>query len=70
MRVDLYISSSFLDKNKSILLRILTATILMLLVFALMDESNREVMGETGDGPFFRLVLLFWIFSLGVYMFS
>ena len=41
------------------------ATILMVLIFTLKDESNRGAMGKSGAGPSFPLASLFLILGLG-----
>ena len=56
---------AFLTKTSQFFSEFITATILMFVIFALKDESNRGAMGKTGAGPFFPLALFFLIFGLG-----
>ena len=56
---------AFLTKTSQFFSEFITATILMFVIFALKDESNRGAMGKTGAGPFFSLALFFLIFGLG-----
>ena len=56
---------AFLTKTNQFFSEFITATILMFVIFALKDESNRGAMGKTGAGPFFPLALFFLIFGLG-----
>ena len=56
---------AFLTKASQFFSEFITATILMFVIFALEDESNRGAMGKTGTGPFFPLALFFLIFGLG-----
>ena len=44
----------FLTKRGQFFSEFITATLLMFVIFALKDESNRGAMGKTGAGPFFR----------------
>jgi len=44
----------FLGKTNQFFSEFITATLLMFVIFALKDESNRGAMGKTGAGPFFR----------------
>ncbi|KAG7008429.1 aquaglycerol porin AQY3 [Physcia stellaris] len=55
----------FLTKTGQFFSEFITATLLMFVIFALKDESNRGAMGKTGAGPFFPLALFFLIFGLG-----
>ncbi len=54
-----------MTKTSQFFSEFITATILMFVIFALKDESNRGAMGKTGAGPFFPLALFFLIFGLG-----
>ncbi|CAL8578236.1 glycerol channel [Xanthoria parietina] len=56
---------AFLTKTNQFFSEFITATLLMFVIFALKDESNRGAMGKTGAGPFFPLALFFLIFGLG-----
>lgn len=56
---------AFLTKTSQFFSEFITATILMFVIFALKDESNRGAMGKTGAGSFFPLALIFLIFGLG-----
>ena len=46
----------FLTKTGQFFSEFITATLLMFVIFALKDESNRGAMGKTGAGPFFRKI--------------
>lgn len=46
----------FLGKTNQFFSEFITATLLMFVIFALKDESNRGAMGKTGAGPFFRML--------------
>lgn len=54
-----------MTKTSQFFSEFITATILMFVIFALKDESNRGAMGKTGAGPFFPLALFFLLFGLG-----
>lgn len=56
---------AFLTKTGQFFSEFITATLLMFVIFALKDESNRGAMGKSGAGSFFPLALFFLIFGLG-----
>ena len=45
---------AFLGKSNQFFSEFITSTMLMFVIFALKDESNRGAMGKSGAGPFFR----------------
>ncbi|PQE06256.1 hypothetical protein CJF30_00005219 [Rutstroemia sp. NJR-2017a BBW] len=56
---------AFLTKASQFFSEFIASTILMLVIFALKDDSNPGAMGKSGAGPMFPLALLFLIFGLG-----
>lgn len=61
----IHLWKAFLTKTNQFFSEFITATLLMFVIFALKDETNRGAMGKTGAGPFFPLALFFLIFGLG-----
>jgi len=56
---------AFLTKASQFFSEFIASTILMLVIFALKDDSNPGAMGKTGAGQMFPLALFFLIFGLG-----
>ncbi|CZT53017.1 related to aquaporin-9 [Rhynchosporium secalis] len=56
---------AFLTNASQIFSEFIASTILMLVIFALKDDSNPGAMGKTGAGQMFPLALFFLIFGLG-----
>ncbi|KAI6712468.1 hypothetical protein PZA11_007005 [Diplocarpon coronariae] len=56
---------AFLTKTSQFFSEFVASAILMLVIFALKDNSNPGAMGRTGAGQMFPLALFFLIFGLG-----
>ena len=56
---------AFLTKTNHFFSESITSTLLVFVIFALQDETNRGAMGKTGAGPLFPLALFLLIVGLG-----